>query len=166
MKQLFRVEKKESFTVLGYPLHTTNKRSEGKRSIPKHWQNFEEKNAKEILMPLMNQQPYGLFGISVYNTDPLDSRKFDYYIGVSSDEKESNELKTYVVPANTWAIFPCTIDTIGKTEVQAITRFLPRSKYRPLNKGYITGRMKSEAPDITYYGKDSVVEVWVAVKEK
>lgn len=28
---------------------------------------------------------------------------------------------------------------IGKTEAQAITIWLPKSKYRPLNEGYITG---------------------------
>ena len=49
---------------------------------------------------------------------------------------------------------------------QAITKWLPKSKYRPLNKGYITGRMKSKAPDIEYYGKDGYAEVWIAVREK
>ena len=48
---------------------------------------------------------------------------------------------------------------------RAITKWLPKSKYRPLNKGYLTGRMKSGAPDIEYYGKDGLVEIWIAVKE-
>jgi len=66
----------------------------------------------------------------------------------------------------TWAVFPCTLETIGKTEAMAISKWLPKSKSRPLNKGYLTGRMKSGAPDIEHYGKDGLVEVWVAVKEK
>lgn len=72
----------------------------------------------------------------------------------------------YTVPAMMWAVFPCTVETIGKTEVQAITKWLPGSKYRPINKGYITGGMKSGGPDMEYYGKDGLVEVWIAVEEK
>lgn len=60
---------------------------------------------------LANQEPQGLFGINMNNTDEADSY------------------------------------------------------YRPLNKGYITGRMKSGAPDLEHYGKDGFVEVWVAVKQ-
>ena len=58
------------------------------------------------------------------------------------------------------------IEAIGKTEAQAITKWLPKSKYRALNKGYLMGKMKSGAPDIEYYGKDGYAEVWIAVKEK
>ena len=107
-----------------------------------------------------------MWGINIYNTDPLDSRKFEYVIAVVSNLEVSDELSEYIVPAMTWAVFPCTRETIGKTEAQAITKWLPKSKYRPLNKGYITGRMKSGAPDMEYYGKDGQAEVWIAVKEK
>lgn len=75
------------------------------------------------------------------------------------------ELVEFTVPAVTWAVFPCTMETMGKTEAQAITKWLPKSNYKPLNKGYITGRMKSGAPDIEYYGKGGDVEVWIAVEE-
>lgn len=75
------------------------------------------------------------------------------------------ELVEFTVPAVTWAVFPCTMETIGKTEAQAITKWFPKSNYKPLNKGYITGSVKSGAPDIEYYGKDGDVEVWIAVEE-
>lgn len=50
-------------------------------------------------------------------------------------------MESYVVPEATWAVFPCTVETIGKTEVQAITKWLSKSDYRPLNSGYMLGRM-------------------------
>ena len=87
------------------------------------------------LLPLSNQEPYGLFGMNIYNTDASDARKFDYMIAVSSDAMIDQTSTMYEVPAMTWAIFPCTIDTIGKTEAQAITKWLPKYKYKPLNKG-------------------------------
>lgn len=117
-------------------------------------------------VPPAIQESHGLFGINIYNTDPKDSRKFEYLVAVPSNSDICDGLSEYTVPARTWAVFPCTQETIGKTEVQAITKWLPKSKYRPLNKGYITGRMKSGAPDIECYGKDGQVEVWIAVKEK
>ena len=166
MNQTFNIVEKDSFRVLGYALKTTNKRNEGRKAIPAHWATFARDNLEETLMPLNNQEPQALLGISAYNTDKTDACKFEYFIAVSSNESERDSLTEYVVPANTWAVFPCTVETIGKTEVQAITKWLPKSNYKPLNSGYITGRMKSGAPDIEYYGKDGLVEVWVAVQKK
>ena len=165
MKLPCRIVKRDSFRVVGYRIQTTNKRKEGKKMIPAQWKEFREKGQQAVLLPLMNQEPYGLFGISVYNTDQGDSRKFDHYIAVSSDQ-EAEGLDVYTVPAATWAVFSCTVETIGKTEAMAITKWLPKSDYKPLNAGYLTGRMKSGAPDIEYYGEGNSVEVWVAVREK
>lgn len=166
MKQPFRIEKKKAFTIIGYRLETTNRKREGRTAIPQFWQVFKEQDRQAALLPLMDQEPCGILGISVYNTDATDAKKFAYYIGVSSKQSAATSMDTYTVPAATWAIFPCTSETIGKTEVQAITKWLPRSGYQPLNSGYLTGKMKSGAPDIEYYDQAGVVEVWIAVKEK
>ncbi|MEG0277072.1 MAG: GyrI-like domain-containing protein [Coprobacillus sp.] len=164
--EAFRIEEKGSFRVVGYSIITTNKGKEARKRVPAYWNEFLEKNKQQILIPLMNQEPFGLLGMSIYNQDDSDSRVFKYFICVPSDMPIQEGVDEYVVPAMTWAVFPCTRETMAKTEVQAITKWLPRSKYKPLNSGYITGRMKSQAPDIEYYGKDDVVEVWVAVRDK
>ena len=161
----FRIEKKESFRVIGYMIQTTNKKGEGRKAVPSHWARFKAEGLEKPLLELTEQEPQGLFGINIYNTDETDPRKFEYLIAVSSDKDTRNDITEYAIPAMTWAIFPCTLETIGKTEAMAITKWLPKSKYRPLNKGYLTGRMKSGAPDIEYYGKDGLVEIWIAVKE-
>lgn len=162
----YRIEHRDRFRVLGHLIQTTNQKGEGRKAIPLHWSKFKAENLESTLMPLSCQKPQGLFGINIYNTDETDSRKFEYLIAVPSSCDATEELAEYTVPAMTWAVFPCTVETIGKTEVQAITKWLPKSKYKALNKGYLTGRMKSAAPDIEYYGKDGLVEVWVAVQEK
>ena len=162
----FRIENRDSFRVVGYRIQTTNQKGEARKSIPQHWSKFRMENRMETLIPLAGKEPYGLFGINIYNTDQTDSRKMEYLIAVSSDCEADCELSEYTVPAMTWAVFPCTLETVGKTEAQAITKWLPRSDYRPLNKGYLTGRMKSGAPDLECYGKDGLVEVWIAVKKK
>ena len=162
----FRIEKRESFRVIGYRIQTTNHKGEGRKAIPSLWDRFHSEELTQPLMALADKEPQGLFGINIYNTDEADARKFAYMIAVSSGHEAPDELADYTVPAMTWAVFPCTLETIGKTEAMAISKWLPKSKYKPLNKGYLTGRMKSGAPDIEYYGKEGLVEVWVAVKEK
>lgn len=162
----FRIEKKDSFHVVGYLIQTTNRKREGRKAIPSHWSKIKTENLEKPLLDLSNQEPQGMFGINIYNTDRTDSRKFEYMIAVSTDCNTPAGLAEYTVPALTWAVFPCTLETIGKTEAMAISKWLPRSGYKPLNKGYITGRMKSGAPDIEYYGKDGLVEVWIAVQDK
>lgn len=162
----FRIEKRERFRVAGYRIQTTNRRGEGRKTVPSFWARFKEERLGEALMALTGEEPQGLFGVNVYHTDEADSRKFEYLIAVPSDGEVPEEFAVYTVPAMTWAVFPCTPETVAKTEVTAITKWLPKSKYRPLNRGYITGRMRAGAPDIEYYGKDGRAEVWVAVKEK
>lgn len=165
MELPFRVEERESFRVIGHRIRTTNKGGAGRKAIPAQWGEFKTGNLQSTLMPLMNREPFGLFGISVYNVDEKDARIFDHYIAVSSDY-EGEAFASYVVPAASWAVFPCTADTLGQTEVQAISKWLPKSDYKPLNRGYLTGRMKAGAPDLEYYGEDGTAEVWVAVKKK
>lgn len=166
MDNPFRIEKRESFRVVGYKIQTTNHKREGRKAIPSLWAKFREEGLEIPLLALANQEPQGLFGINIYNTDETDSRKFEYLIAVSSDCDVQDGLTAYTIPAMTWAVFPCMLETIGKTEAMAISKWLPKSTYRPLNRGYLTGRMKSGAPDIEFYGKGGLVEVWVAVKEK
>lgn len=191
MDQSFRIEKRESFRLVGLKIRTTNQRREGRKAIPAFWARFKAEGLETSLLGLSDREPRGLFGVSIYNTDGADSRRFEYMIAAASDQETLADgaqeglsegmsempaegkpgelpkgLAEYTVPAMTWAVFPCTLETIGKTEAMAISKWLPKSNYRPLNKGYITGRMRSGAPDIEYYGEDGAVEVWVAVKEK
>lgn len=166
MEHPFRIENRDSFRVLGYRVKTTNQRREGRKAIPLHWAKFREESLEKPLLALGNQEPRGLFGVNIYNTDEADPRKFEYLIAVSSGYDAPDGVAEYIIPAMTWAVFPCTLETIGKTEAMAIMKWLPKSKYRPINKGYITGKMKSGAPDIEHYGNDGLVEVWIAVKER
>lgn len=161
----FRIEKKASFHVIGYAIQTSNQKGEGKKAIPAFWNEVRTNHKEEVLFQYANGTIDGLLGINIYNIDAHDARIFQYMIGVSSDITTCENLVTYEIPARTWAIFPCTLETIGKMEAQAITKWLPKNKKKPLNKGYITGRMKSGAPDIEYYGKDGQVEVWIAIEE-
>lgn len=160
------VKERPSFRIVGIKTETTNQKKAGTRAIPALWHKIMEDGMQPELLSYGNQDPDGLFGISVYNVDPQDAKRFDYYIGTASTKEAKEWMASFQIPACTWAVFPCTKQDLAKVQVQAIMKYLPKSKYRAINKGYITGKMKAPFPDIEYYLDDERVELWVAVEPK
>lgn len=71
------------------------------------------------------------------------------------------------VPANTWAVFPCTGKTAGTTQIEIVTKWGPESEeFELLNTGYMTGEMSSGGPDLEVYTQGENMEIWVPVKRK
>ena len=48
MELPFRIEKKESFRVVGYRLRTTNRKGEGRKAIPLHWAKMKEAGFEKV----------------------------------------------------------------------------------------------------------------------
>lgn len=163
----YRIEKMESFKIVGAKIETTNQKKAGYREIPLFWQRIsaDQKQIEELLS-LMDCAPFGLIGANMYNTDANDSRKFDYCIGCASTKETPEHLSEYVIPALTWAVFPCKKEEIGKVQAQIVTKWQKKSGYKVLNTGYMTGRMKSAGPDLEVYDKDGNVEIWVVVEKR
>ncbi len=161
----FRIENKDAFRVIGVVTSTSTENSAAMTDVPALWGKVIQEEKHLEIMELMNQPPFGLMGISVYNIDPTDPRKFDYYIACSSDRHVPGGMAEYTVPAATWAVFPCDRTEISDVEIRIITEWQQDSGYEVLNSGYETGEMKSQAPDMEIHGQDNNAEVWVAVKE-
>ena len=163
----FRIEELAEFKIVGYKIHSTNAFMKGMKDCPAFWKEILKAGKQEMLLPMMNQQPLGLMGVSVYNVDCNDSKKFDYYIAVSTNEETPEGLEEYTIPAMTWAVFTCTRKTSGKTQMAIVNKWAPRqTEYELLNSGYKSGKMISSAPDIEVYGMGADVEIWVPVKRK
>ncbi|MFP4456631.1 MAG: GyrI-like domain-containing protein [Clostridia bacterium] len=162
----FRIEKKDAFRVVGVVTSTSTENNAGMTDVPALWGKVIQEEKHLEIMGLMNQSPFGLMGVSVYNTDPTDSRKFDYYIVCSSDKQIPEGMVEYTVPAATWAIFPCKRTEISDIEVRVVTEWQLESGYEVINSGYETGVMKSQAPDMEVHGQDDNAEVWVAVRKR
>ena len=45
----FRIEKRDSFRVVGSLIETTNKKGGGRKDIPMHWSEFKEDNLEATL---------------------------------------------------------------------------------------------------------------------
>lgn len=163
----YRIEKHEEIKVVGLKLSTTNEKRQGYKQIPKMWKSFVKDEAtRNKLLSLMDGDPKGMIGVNIYNVDESDAQKFDYMIAVATTQDEVEGLESYTIPARTWAIFPCTQKTIGKTEYNVIAKWEPTADYKVLNQGYVTGYMEGHAPDLEVNGLDDYAEVWIAVEEK
>jgi Uncharacterized protein conserved in bacteria len=162
----FRIEKMNAFRVVGVVKHTTTQDNCCMTEVPSLWGEVIGNGKTNEILAISNQSPSGLIGISSYNTNPSDPRKFDYYIASATDKPVMEGMVEYTVPAATWAIFPCNRTEIADIEVSIVNEWQPASEYEVLNTGYFTGEMKSNAPDLEVHYQDGTSEVWTAVKKK
>lgn len=162
----FRIEKKDAFRVVGVLAHTTTVNNACMTEVPSLWNEVLNKGRGDEIMALMNRPPLGIIGINVYNTDPTDSKKFDYYIACSTDKPVPDGMVEYTVPAATWAVFPCKRTETASVEISIVNEWQPTSGYELLNSGYEAGEMDSGAPDLEVYMDMDNAEVWSAVRKK
>lgn len=152
----YRIETKDAFRIIGVsaPLHKEIEKNFG--IVPQMWQNAASNGTIQKLAGMMDTQPMGLLGVSVYN----DEEQWKYFIAVSST-KVSDEFQEYTVPASTWAIFSGagTNQSIQELEQRIVTEWLPTSGYEYAN-----------APDIEVYinpdPQNAQYEVWIPVTKK
>lgn len=162
----FRIEKMDAFRVVGIVIHTTNENDECRTVVPSLWSEVIQHGKNNEIATLMNQPPFGLIGVNVYNTDLSDPRKFDYYVACATDKPVPKGMVEYTVPATTWAVFPCKTTETADVEVRIVNEWQFTSGYEVINVGYDTGEMRSQAPDLEVHGQDGFSEVWAAVRKK
>jgi AraC family transcriptional regulator len=156
----YRIEKKESFRIVGVKEQYTMNVEENFEKVPLFWQKTIMEGAIPSILERMNQLPAGLLGVST----GMDGTTFDYYIAVASDRPVPEGMSAYTVPACTWAIFECKgamPNAIQALQKRIVTEWLPTSGYEYAN-----------APDIEVYfeGDQSsdayTCEVWLPIKNR
>ncbi|MGM0123773.1 AraC family transcriptional regulator [Enterococcus sp. AZ194] len=152
----YRVTQMPGFRVIGKKIQTTMENEQGRQDIPLFWQETHQKNLISELLPFMNQQPFGVLGVSDYQPN-LDNSAFDYYIGVASTEALKEDLHELLVPEATWACFkhPAsdTPKELQEFQKKIVFDWLPTSGYE-----------FTQGPDVEVYGQDNSVETWIPVK--
>ncbi|MBO0455045.1 GyrI-like domain-containing protein [Candidatus Enterococcus murrayae] len=162
-----RIVELASFKLVGFKKESTNANRQGMKDCPAFWNEIVSAGKQESLLPMINHEPFGLIGASFYNVDDTDAQKFDYYIAVATTNDTPADLYEVEVPANMWAVFPCTRKTSGKTQFAIVSKWAPQStEYELLNEGYMTGEMISGGPDLEVYGRGDDIEIWVPVRKK
>lgn len=153
----YRIEKKESFRIIGVsePLETEIEKNF--EIVPKMWSTAAMNGTLLKLASMMDGRPVGMLGVSSCN----ESDNWRYYIAVASSQPIENNLEEYIVPGSLWAIFSGegSAQSIQELEKRIVTEWLPTSGYEYGN-----------APDVEVYlnadPENAQYEVWIPVSKK
>lgn len=153
----YRIEKKESFRIVGISMPLENEIEKNFVIVPQMWGTVAKDGTISRIATMMDGTPMGLLGVSVCN----EFDRWRYYIAVASNQPKENDLEEYVVPASMWAIFSgegCS-QSIQELEKRIVTEWLPTSGYE-----------YSNSPDIEVYlnadPEHAKYEVWIPVTKK
>lgn len=147
----YRIVEKPQFTVIGVSRKFNPETSY--QEIPEYW--------AEVMQipdfPLM-----GVYGICL-DTDEADG-EFDYWIADNYIpwKEIPAQCKTMVIPAGTWAVFPCKMKTLQETNTRMWQEWLPNCREYKLSGSY----------NLEVYGfpceadqGESYVELWLPVEK-
>ncbi len=152
----YRMEEKASFRIIGVSQPLDKEIEKNFMVVPQMWQKAATDGTLNKIIPLMNQQPMGVLGVSACN----DKEEWKYFIAVSSSSEIDNSLEEYVVPGCTWAIFSGTGTnrSIQELEQRVVTEWLPTSGYE-----------FADAPDVEVYlnsdPDNAQYEVWLPIRK-
>lgn len=151
----FRIEKKESFRIIGKRCPLSHDLLDNFSKIPNEWDMSLKDGTLNKLIALNNQSPKGLLGVSIHHNDD-----WRYLIAVgSSFNHESYE--EYMIDKALWAVFfgEGTNEDLQELERRVICEWLPTSGYE-----------YACIPDIEVYIKadknHAVYEYWLPIIRK
>lgn len=156
----YRITKKESFAVLGVSREFSYENAS--RDVTAFWQEHQESGKSKLVG--------GMFGV---NTDfKMGQEKFEYMIAdvyhPAVDIPKDFEVK--VIPAFTWAVFPCrgvVSESMKDVNIKIFSEWLPALKDYEFAAGYCIemyddpGKYPKGVQDESYYA-----EIWIPVKKK
>ncbi|MBO1308848.1 AraC family transcriptional regulator [Enterococcus sp. 669A] len=150
---------KEAFHVTGLGLELGENMEENQQKIPMFWNETAASGKLQKLLPIMDANSPGVFGISLM-TEAVQE-KWEYIIAVASEEVPAG-FQQYKIPAAKWAVFagtgpmPHAIQDLGK---QIFTEWLPTSGFE-----------YAELPDMEVYldqnPADAKFQIWLPVRAK
>lgn len=146
----YKIVEKQAFTVMGKSRSFNTDSSYAE--IPKFWQEHMQSSDSKLIC--------GMYGVCIDS----DGKDFDYIIADNYDPcKEVPEgCVTRVIPAGTWAIFPCRLETLQTVNTKIWSEWLPSAREYKLAGNYnIEAYFCSGSDD----PKDMRCEIWVPVEK-
>lgn len=155
----FRMVKKERFMIVGSKQQIRKiDGDEDFAKITELWANLDDEMAGKLLS-LSNGYFEGLIGASANNQDDA----YDYYIGVSGEADQAENMAVVEVPALDWAVFQVVgalPDAMMNVWKRIFTEWFPGSGYESV-----------DAPCLEIYsegdicGSDYSCELWIPVRK-
>lgn len=156
----YKIVKKEALTVVG--VSRKFKYENANINVPKFWnEHFQSGGGKNVC---------GMYGINI--DESMGNDEFEYVIADNYNPilEIPEGCETRVIPAFTWAVFPCRgkmPEAIQKVEAGIFSEWLPSCKDYQFAAGYNIEmyddphKYKNGTQDENYYS-----EVWIPIKKK
>lgn len=164
----FKIEKKESFKVVG--IERTFSGENSYETIPKFWDECIEKCASHLMKgqaPVGDLEQYvadhhiGEFGVCI--DDIGIENRFNYMIaGYYSDGEIPKEMVVREIKAGDWAVFDCTMETLQDTNTKIWKEWLPGNGEYDLAGSYNIEWYSPEGEP----GPKQKCQLWMPVKRK
>lgn len=124
----YRIVEKAQFTVMGVSRKFSSETSY--QEIPKFWEEHFRNGGGEKVK--------GMFGVCMDSRDNGSAMEFDYLIADVYDPcaEIPGGCVTRVIPAGTWAIFPCSVKTLQDVNTKIWSEWLPNCKDYKLAGNY------------------------------
>ena len=154
-----KIIEKPSFSVIEKVRVHTTKNGENTKTVPAFWDEVHADGTLKTLEGLASDFTYA-YGICYDNPN---GDTFEYSIAVLSDETPPAGYRKTVIPARTWAVFPCkgaVSHSIADCWKQ-IMAFFKTSNYRSIRELDMEVYPDGDTDSEEYY-----CEIWVAVTEK
>ncbi|MFT8323584.1 MAG: GyrI-like domain-containing protein [Bacillus sp. (in: firmicutes)] len=155
-----KVIAKDAFQIIGIKRSYSLNSDENLREIPLLWKEVNSNGTTDDLASRNDGLIKGILGVcaEAANTE----HKMDYWIAVSTKQKETHGYEALTIPAANWAVFevhgpmPASIQKVWK---QIYTEWFPSSGY--IQAGTVSLEVYGEGnpADLNYYS-----EIWIPVK--
>lgn len=124
----YRIVEKAQFTVMGVSRKFNSETSY--QEIPKFWEEHFRNGGGEKVK--------GMFGVCMDSRDNGSAMEFDYLIADVYDPcaEIPGGCVTRVIPAGTWAVFPCSVKTLQDVNTKIWSEWLPNCKDYKLAGNY------------------------------
>lgn len=124
----YRIVEKAQFTVMGVSRKFSSETSY--QEIPKFWEEHFRNGGGEKVK--------GMFGVCMDSRDNGSAMEFDYLIADVYDPcaEIPGGCVTRVIPAGTWAVFPCSVKTLQDVNTKIWSEWLPNCKDYKLAGNY------------------------------
>lgn len=144
----YRIAEKAQFTVTGVSRRFNAETSY--QEIPKYWDEHMQGPLKDAVM--------GVFGICL----DMEGSDFDYLIADPYQPWRDvpGGCQTRVIPAATWAVFPCVLGTLQATNTRIFSEWLPASQVWRLADAISVEFYKGPLPEER---DQTPCEIWIPV---
>ncbi|MDD2956550.1 MAG: AraC family transcriptional regulator [Oscillospiraceae bacterium] len=158
-KMEYRIEKKESFRILGFRIPMEKEIEKNFATVPKFWDKLTRDGSFEKILSKMDPARPGVLGACCCGSS---EEQWYYYIAVASDGPVEDGMAEYQIPASMWAVFPGEgpmPQAIQDLEKRIATEWFPTSGYEYGN-----------SPDFELYldnnPANAKFEVWMPIVKK